>query len=146
PVAGRTAAELRAYVEGADQVTGRPFTVELLEGLTAAVAGEPAPFDRERPRLLDPAGEDELHLRFLERGWTDKLPVVLPTEERVAARVEGTSHAADEVVGHLQPPGQPPWEFTVELVAANAVMAGARPAYLPAILALASTGLTARAG
>ena len=36
------------------------------------------------------------------------------------------------------------WEFTVEKVAVNAVMAGARPEYLPVILALAASGMTAR--
>jgi hypothetical protein len=36
------------------------------------------------------------------------------------------------------------WEFTVEKVAVNAVMAGARPEYLPVILALLASGQTAR--
>ena len=145
PVAGRTAAQLRAYIEGADQVTGRPFTAQLLDGLTAPVAGDPPAYDHARPRLLEPASEDELQRLFLERGWTDYLPVVLPTEDRVAAMLSGTSHAPDELVGRIRPALQEAWEYTVELVAANAVLAGARPEYLPAILALASTGISARA-
>ena len=36
------------------------------------------------------------------------------------------------------------WEYTVEKVAVNAVMAGARPEYFPVILALAATGVSAR--
>jgi len=59
--------------------------------------------------------------------------------------LEGTSHAPDEVVGELKPTDyREPWQFTVEKVAVNAVMAGARPEYLPVILAIASTGITAR--
>ena len=72
----------------------------------------------------------------MENHWTDFLPVVLPTEERVEAMLAGTSHARDEVVGRMRPTAfREFWEFTVEKVAVNAVMAGARPEYLPVILA-----------
>jgi hypothetical protein len=68
---------------------------------------------------------------------------VLPTEEKVAEMLEGTSHAPDEIAGTMRPsPPHEAWEFTVEMVATNAVMAGAKPEYLPVILALASTGVT----
>ena len=70
---------------------------------------------------------------------------MLPTEERVEAMLAGTSHAPDEVVGELEPTDdREPWQFTVEKVAVNAVMAGAAAEYLPVILAVASTGITAR--
>ena len=82
---------------------------------------------------------------FEENHWTDYLPIVLPTEERVAEMLTGTSHAPDEVVGKMRPTGfRELWESTVEKVAVNAVMAGAKPEYLPVILALASSGFTAR--
>ena len=80
---------------------------------------------------------------FNDNGWTDGLPIVLPTEDKVAEMLKWTSHKADETVGTMRPsPPHEAWEFTVEMVAANAVMAGAKPEYLPAILALASTGVT----
>jgi len=72
-------------------------------------------------------------------------PIVLPTEGRVAEMLAGTSHPPDEVVGWMRPTStREAWEFTVEKVAVNAVMAGANPEYFPVILALASTGATAR--
>jgi hypothetical protein len=145
PVSGRTAAELRAYVDGADQVTGRPLMAGVVEGLTAPLEAERLEHDRARPRLLEPDSEERVQRLFLDSGWTDNLPVVLPTEERVEEMLGGTSRARDDVVGRLRPALQEAWEFTVEQVAVNAVLAGARPAYLPAILALASTGLSARA-
>ncbi len=81
----------------------------------------------------------------MENRWTDYLPIVLPTEERVAAMLEGTSRRPDEVVGRLRPTAYREfWEFTVEKVAVNAVMAGAHPDYLPVILAMAASGVTAR--
>ena len=67
-----------------------------------------------------------------DRGWTDGLPLVPPTETRVFRMLEGTSRAADEVVA-LVPPNLV--ECTVEKVAVNSVMAGCRPEYLPVVLA-----------
>jgi len=69
------------------------------------------------------------------------MPVILPTEEKVQAMLKGTSHKPDEVIGTLSAArgAQPSWSFTVRHVAINAVMAGARPEYLPVILAIAST-------
>jgi hypothetical protein len=126
---------------------------EIIDGLTAPITGpldaslpEGIGFERlETPRLLEPDSEDNLHLQFLENNWTDKLPIVLPTEERVAAMLKHTSHAAEEVVGHMRPTGyREAWEYTVEKVAVNAVMAGCRPEYLPVLLAIASSESSAR--
>jgi len=89
--------------------------------------------------LIGPDSEDGLQQLFLENNWTDKLPIVLPTRERVDAMLKATSHPPDEIVGHLQPVEfRAAWEYTVEQVAVNAVMAGARPQYFPVILALAA--------
>jgi hypothetical protein len=147
-LAGRTRDELRAFVEGDDPVTGRPFMEGMIAQLTTPVDGRDPHelmFERVTPRLLEPDTEANLGRLFEENRWTDFLPIVLPTEERVTAMLDGTSHAPDEVVGQLRPTDyREPWEFTVEKVAVNAVMAGARPEYLPVILAIASTGITAR--
>src|ERR1700723_3684917 len=95
--------------------------------------------------LIGPDSEDNLQQLFLDNNWTDKLPIVLPTRERVDAMLKGTSRAPDEIVGHLQPVEfRAAWQFTVEKVAVNAVMAGARPEYFPVILALAASEVTAR--
>ena len=114
--------------------------------------------------------------------YTDGLPVRIPTEERVAEMLKGTSHKPDELIVHQQDPmrgprrnpfqfqregkdrpkGPPPevrmegmvrrgkgdpvefqpmgWTATVEKVAACAVMAGCKPEYLPAVLAIAESG------
>jgi len=147
PVVGRSPGDLRGYIEGVDPVNGRPFMQEVIEGLTRPLDDDltGVSFDRSTPRLLEPDTEDNLQRIFVESNWTDFLPVVLPTEERVEAMLAGTSHAPDEVVGRLRPTVYREfWEFTVEKVAVNAVMAGARPEYLPVILAMAASGVTAR--
>ncbi|MBN9410548.1 MAG: hypothetical protein J0H69_15475 [Burkholderiales bacterium] len=148
PVMGKTEAELRAYVEGDDPYTGRPVMQEIVEALTRGLAASETgeePYARDTPRLEDPDTEDNLRALFERNGWTDYLPIVLPTEERVAAMLAGTSRRPEEVVGRMQPTSNRGlWEYTVEKVAVNAVMAGARPEYFPVILALASTGVSAR--
>jgi len=101
--------------------------------------------ERTTPRTVEPDTEENLQRLFLDNNWTDKLPIVLPTEDRVAAMLAATHHARDEVVGHMQPTAnRGAWEYTVEKVAVNAVMAGARPAYFPVILALAASEVSAR--
>jgi hypothetical protein len=148
PVMGKTAAQLRAYIDGKDPVSGRPVMQEIIEGLTRPGNGERSQetkFERSTPRLVDADTEDNLNRLFLENDWTDNLPIVLPTEERVAAMLAGTSRKCDEIAGHLRSNQfRQHWEFTVEKVAVNAVMAGARPEYFPVILALASSGVSAR--
>src|SRR5207244_9430646 len=89
--------------------------------------------------------DDHLERLFEENFWTDFLPITLPTEARVEAMLKGTSHPPEKIVGRLRPTAfREFWEFTVEKVAVNAVMAGARPEYFPVILALAASGITAR--
>ncbi len=148
PVVDRSAADLRGYIEGPDPVSQRPFMQEVIEGLTGALSDDDlksVSFERSTPRLLEPDSEDNLLRRFADSRWTDFLPIVLPTEERVARMLSGTSQSPDKVVGRLRPARfREFWEFTVEKVAVNAVMAGARPEHLPVILALAASGTTAR--
>lgn len=73
-----------------------------------------------------------IHELYVERGWTDGLPIVPPTEGRVAAFLERTRRDRRAVVAVL-PPRQ--GEATVEKIAINAVMAGCRPEYFPVVLA-----------
>ena len=75
--------------------------------------------------------DDEFEAMF-DRGFTDGLPVVPPTEERVMRMLKGTHRDPSEVVAVVPPDLVP---VTVEKVAVNAVMAGCKPEYLPWVLA-----------
>jgi hypothetical protein len=78
-------------------------------------------------------GEDEDEQEAMyERGWSDGLPLVPPTEERVLRMLDGTARDPQEVIGLIPPDLQP---ATVEKIAVNAVMAGCKPEYLPVVLA-----------
>jgi len=148
PIMGKTPAELRAYVDGLDPITGRPVMQEVLEGLTRPFEADelgPTEFDRSTPRLIEADTEDDLHRQFLDNRWTDMLPIVLPTEARVAEMLRHTKRKPEEIVGRMRSTHfREYWAYSVEKVAVNAVMAGARPEYFPVILALAATGVTAR--
>jgi hypothetical protein len=148
PIMGKTREQLRAYVDGLSPVTGRPVMQEVIEGLTRPFDAEDlknAGFDRSTPRLLEPDSEANLHQLFLDGDWTDKLPIILPTEARVEAMLRQTSHRPDEVVGHMRATHfREYWEYTVEKVAVNAVMAGCRPEYFPVVLAMAASCASAR--
>src|SRR6185369_2990567 len=139
PVGGKSPVELREYgkkaMSGIAGALTRPLAAEEIK--TGAL-------ERPVPRLLGADSEDALHALLLDAGWTDSLPVVLPTEARVAAMLKGTSRKPAEVIGKMRPTEtQEDWSYTVEQVAANAVMAGAKPEYLPVILALAASQITA---
>ncbi len=67
-----------------------------------------------------------------DRGWTDGLPVIPPTPERVEGMLATVERDPQEVVAIL-PPRQGP--ATVESLAVNAVMAGCRPEYFPVVVA-----------
>ena len=89
-------------------------------------------------RVRVPSGLDEFEF-FDEQGLTDGLPVVPPTEERVARMLEGTARAPGDVVADV-PPNLVP--ATVEKIAINAVMAGCRPDYLPVVIASVEAACT----
>lgn len=75
---------------------------------------------------------EKLNQSYLDNKWTDAFPIVPPTREAVDWMLTGTSRSPDEVLGTVAP------KFgiaTVEKIAINAVMAGAKPEYLPVIIA-----------
>lgn len=141
PIAGVSRQVHETYVNGNDPVTGKPIMHQIIDALTKPLTAdeqlrESTPAAQE-PRLLPPDTEANLQELFKERDWTDYLPIVLPTEERVAAMLKGTSHRPNEVVKTIAWPGGGR-RLTVEKVAVSAVMAGARPEYFPVILAMAT--------
>ena len=83
-------------------------------------------------RLIDVAAHDDVYEFMFDQGITDGLPLVPPTQQRVERMLSGSDRSPSEVIGRI-PPNYAP--ATVEKIAINAVAAGARPDYLPAIIA-----------
>ena len=69
---------------------------------------------------------------YFEQGWTDGLPVVPPTGEKIGAFLDAVGRSPSEILGTELVRGR---VVTVEKVAINAVMAGCRPEYFPVVLA-----------
>ena len=147
PITGVPAKTCRKYLQGKDPISGKPILDEVVAGLTSPLtaADKKKGFvERSIPRVYQGTGsEEQIIENFHNNGWTDGLPIILPTEERVKAMLKGTSHKPDEIVGSMKPSSpHEAWSYTVEKVAVNAVMAGATPEQFPVILAIAASGIT----
>ena len=90
-------------------------------------------------RVVEIADRADEHEFTYEQDYTDGFPVVPPTSERVWKMLQGTKRDPQEEVA-VVPPNLAP--ITVEKVAINAVMAGAKPEYLPAIITLVEIACT----
>ena len=85
-----------------------------------------------RARRIEIAPADDIDEFMFDQGFSDGLPVVAPTPERVLRMLSGTTRNPQDVVA-VVPPNMAP--ATVEKIAINAVMAGCRPEYLPVVIA-----------
>ena len=148
PVWAKTNEQLKKQiVEGINPVTGKPVMQELVEHLTKPLTAEEKKTGELKPDqgpITFTGTQDELQKLFLEKRFTDFMPVILPTEAKVAEMLKATSHAPEEALGKMNPGSEAGevWTYTVKVAAINAVMAGAKPEYFPVILALGSTGMT----
>jgi hypothetical protein len=103
-----------------------------LTELTATLEVEELGTGRAAPTVELPDDIAAVSREFAARGWSDGLPIVPPTEERVAAMLAGTPRDPLEVIGILPPRRG---EATVHAVAVNAVMAGCVPEHMPVLIA-----------
>jgi thioredoxin reductase (NADPH) len=93
------------------------------------MAATPRPNSDELVVRID-GDENEAAEQLLAWGWTDGLPIVVPTVARVEWMCAGSPHAPDDSLGHIAPRGAP---LTLRHLAANAVMAGCLPEYMPVL-------------
>ena len=122
--------ELPAYRPGCGSLAVQP-------GIAERLALKYGDFSLHSRELEVPTLTDSVEYCY-ERGWSDGLPVVPPTAERIYRMLKATTRAADEVLGHMPPLLS---ACTVEKVAINAVLAGCAPEYLPAVLAAVEAAL-----
>ena len=67
---------------------------------------------------------------YYSKGWTDGLPILPPTEDRVSEMLAAVNLAPDQVVGTFI---ERRLQLTAEKIAINAVMAGCLPSYMPVL-------------
>jgi hypothetical protein len=138
PFANRPFEVHRRYLEGSDPISGKPVLEEIAEALTKPTTDEEkktGTIERPALRRLEPDTPENLERLFLEKGWTDYLPIVLPTEEKVAKMLEGTTHKPDEVVGRMQPsPPHEAWEQSIANLGGSTAIKGAPKEHFPAAM------------
>jgi hypothetical protein len=124
-------------IHTADQIARnieQTLVAKIVAGLTGADdAGSAAKSGGTDPHAIVFTGTaDEVTRYFMDREWTDGLPIVPPTVERVERFLKFTARAADEEVAILPAANlrATPWNIAV-----NAIMAGCAPAHLPLIIA-----------
>ena len=111
------------------EVTTAKVISNLTQGGTlSALDAEP-----ESREIVFAGGFEEVNDYYCEREWSDGLPIVPPTRERVERFLGFTDRSADEVLGVMLPDNR---AATVWSVAVNGVMAGCRSEYMPILIAL----------
>jgi len=146
PVIGMSPEALDRYIVGSDPDTGKPIIEEIIDVLTKPVKAAKATAAPQaiKPVVIDKFlkadTEENLQQLFYDKGWTDGLPIILPTEERVKKMLAGTCAAPDDIAAEsFKFDTREMVKYTVENIAVIAVMAGAKPEYFPVILAIASS-------
>jgi hypothetical protein len=131
PLTNQTPDEIRATIDAnIDQIVAGLTQVQSAPKLTSKVT-----FLSDEWLTFD--GDDELaalevmNSEFLRYAWSDGLPLMPPTEERLARMLMGTNRDPNEVVAVMEPGFG---KATIAKIAANAVMAGCRPAFLPVVI------------
>ncbi|HAL48554.1 MAG: hypothetical protein FI707_10665 [SAR202 cluster bacterium] len=132
PFTNQSPEGIDAMVDGSiDQVVSgltEPTTRSGFEEEGFAIVSDPV-LTFEGSDLLD--AMDAFNRTFIDWKWSDGLPLVPPTVERVERMLQGTILPPQEVIARLEP------GFgiaTVEKIAANAVMAGCSPDHLPIVI------------
>ena len=103
-----------------EEVRPKPITQEMTKGTVKISAKSYT------------AAYDKFSQMFYEKRWSDGLPIVAPTKEAVRRMLTGTNRSPNESLGKVAIKNG---EATIEKIAINSVMAGARPEYLPVIIA-----------
>ena len=122
------------------EVQYKEILFKIIDGLTKPLTEEEKKAGKivpKQPRIAMTGTFEEVQDFFLEKRWTDGLPIVPPTEKKVVGMLKGTSHAPDEVVKTKFQEQISINTYTVEKVAIVGVMAGCKPEYMPVLLAIA---------
>jgi hypothetical protein len=104
-----------------------------LQRSKGGVAIEVAAVEPEPREVVFTGSLDEVEEHFLQQGWSDGLPVVPPTPDRVDRFLAATNEDPGTVLGVLPPEFR---EITITTIAVNGVMAGCRPEYMPVLVAV----------
>lgn len=98
------------------------------EHLAGALDAEPDPSE-----VVFTGTFEEVNAYFYANEWSDGLPIIPPTREKIDEFLSFTDRNADDVIGLILPDNR---RATMRSIAVNGVMAGCRPEYMPILIAL----------
>ena len=138
-IAGLPVARIVGHVDGQDldelQQNLKAVTSNaVIDCLTNPIESNLAASELTNDSIVAQGSFDDVNEAFYERHWSDGLPIVPPTAERVAAFLACTDDDPDRFIGALKPSGS---AATVRNVAINGVMANCLPEYMPVLIAIA---------
>jgi len=116
-----------------EKTVAGPMLEQVIKGLTVQPPEDGYIAEPEKSDIVFSGGFDAVQEHFLENGWSEGLPVVPPTLDRIEDFLRHTPRHRDEVLGKAMPASR---EATVWSVAVNGVMSGCRPEYMPVLVAI----------
>ncbi|MES2563004.1 MAG: UGSC family (seleno)protein, partial [Pseudomonadota bacterium] len=129
PFGLRTRDEVRTLAEQCVEEIARLA----LGGADPTQRGVSAHAPSSRARQIEAPDDIEAFNELCEsRQWSDGLPLIPPTQERVQRMLRETRHSPQHIVAHVAPGFG---AATLEAIAINAVMAGCKPEYLSVLIA-----------
>jgi hypothetical protein len=105
----------------------------VIDNLTRAPAGKSVDAEPDALDIIFRGGFKAVNRYFYQNQLSDGLPIVPPTREDIASFLRFTNRDRDESLGVLLPDSR---VATIWSIAANGVMAGCRPEYMPILVAL----------
>lgn len=134
PLAIKTKAQVKELVNNSLENLVDGLVLGRSKSSTRVPSDEPTKGSEEKMlgRVQVEESPSEINDYFYDRGWTDGLPIIPPSEHLVVEMLKGGRPSREEVLGRLAPLNG---TVTVEKVAINAVMAGCKPEYFPVVLA-----------
>lgn len=105
----------------------------IIEGLTVQPAEEEPEVEPAAKDVVYSGSFNEIQQWALDNEWSDGLPIIPPTHDRVEEFLKYTDRDPDEVIGTVLPANR---QATVWNVAVNGVISGCRPEYMPVLLAV----------
>jgi hypothetical protein len=110
-----------------------PAAATVAPAVTVAAAPDAVESEHRAEEIVYRGTFQAVQDEFIARQWSDGLPIIPPTRQRVEAFVEASGRAGSDVLGLMQPSNR---EATIWSIATNAVMAGCRAEYMPLLVAL----------
>lgn len=116
------------YKNAAEIMTG-----QVVKALTVQPADAKPPREPGLRDIIFSGSFEEINDFFYEREWSEGMPIVPPTLEKVDQFLQFTNRSPDEVLGILKPENR---QATIWNIAVNGVLSGCRPEYMPVLIAI----------